>query len=173
MQYGDNMKAVIESLKRSIITENPVLVLILGLCPLLAMKPEIQYALIMGVIASLVLAFSNVFFSLAGNFIPDKVRFPAYIVITATFINIAQLLIKVYIPTIEIHLILVIPLLVINAIIHSRSKTDPVKNSFRQFFDGIIIGLGFTVSFCVISFAWANSDTLDFKVEGNNLIPLR
>lgn len=161
------MKAVIETLKRSIITENPILVLILSLCPLIAMKPEIQYAFLMGVIASLVLALSNVVFYLSRNFIPDKVRLPVFIVITATIVNIVQLLIKAYIPALEMHLLIIIPILMVNAIIHSRSKTNPVNNSLRHFLDGIIIGAGFTGSFCIISLArefLGNNSLLDLKI---------
>lgn len=142
-----------EELKRGIITENPLLVLALGCCPSLATSTSVQNGLGMGVAVTFVLACSNVIISLIRKGIPDKVRIPCYIVVIAAFVSMAQLVMKAYMPSLDKQLGIFVPLIVVNCIILGRAEAFASKNNiYRSLIDGIVMGLGFTVSLLLLSF---------------------
>ena len=143
---------LVQELKRGIITENPILILALGLCPSLAVSTSVKNGLGMGLAATFVLACSNVIISIIKGWIPDKVRIPCYIVVIAAFVSILQLLIKAYVPALDSQLGIFIPLIVVNCIILGRAEAFASKNNpTRSLVDGIVMGLGFTVSLLILS----------------------
>jgi electron transport complex protein RnfE len=141
-----------KELKRGVLTENPILILALGLCPSLAVSTSVKNGLGMGVAATLVLMCSNVIISMAKNWIPEKVRIPCYIVIIAAFVSILHLLIKVYTPMLDSQLGIFIPLIAVNCIILGRAEAFASKsNPAQSLVDGFVMGLGFTVSLLILS----------------------
>lgn len=146
------MKLLKESLKRGIITQNPTFVQVLGMCPTLAVTTSIANGFGMGLSATLVLMFSNLFISLLRKFIPQRVRIAAYIVVIASFVTVVQLLLQAYIPGLYKSLGIFIPLIVVNCIILARAEAFASKNTpLPSLLDGLGMGLGFTVSLTVIS----------------------
>lgn len=142
---------VVERLKNGIMNENPTFVLMLGMCPTLAVTTSAINGLGMGLTTMVVLALSNMFISLLRKVIPDKVRIPAFIVIIASFVTVVELLLKAYIPFLYDALGLYIPLIVVNCIILGRAEAYASKNNvILSLFDGIGMGLGFTVALTVI-----------------------
>lgn len=142
---------VVERLKNGIMDENPTFVLMLGMCPTLAVTTSAINGLGMGLTTMVVLALSNMFISLLRKAIPDKVRIPAFIVIIASFVTVVELLLKAYIPFLYDALGLYIPLIVVNCIILGRAEAYASKNNVvLSLFDGIGMGLGFTVALTVI-----------------------
>ncbi len=129
------------------IKENPVLVLILGTCPTLAVSTQAINGLGMGISVVVVLTCSNILISALKRVIPDKVRIPCYIVVIAAFVTIVQLLLKAYLPDLDKALGLYIPLIVVNCIILGRAEMFANKNSVvDSALDGLGMGLGFTVA---------------------------
>lgn len=138
-------------LLNGIITENPTFVLMLGMCPTLAVTTSAVNGLGMGLTTMVVLALSNMFISLLRKVIPDKVRIPAFIVIIASFVTVVELLLKAYIPFLYDALGLYIPLIVVNCIILGRAEAYASKNDvISSLFDGIGMGLGFTGALTII-----------------------
>ena len=134
-----------------LIKENPTFVLLLGMCPTLAVTTSAINGLGMGLTTMVVLAMSNLFISLLRNIIPDRVRIPAFIVIIASFVTIVELLLKAYIPFLYDALGLYIPLIVVNCIILGRAEAYASKNSvILSLFDGIGMGLGFSMALTII-----------------------
>ncbi len=134
-----------------IFKENPVFVLVLGMCPLLAVTTSATNGLGMGFAASFVLIMSNLIISLVRNFIPDKVRIPAFIVVIATFVTIVQFVMKGFFPALDKALGIFIPLIVVNCIILGRAEAFASKNNpIRAIIDGIGMGLGFTLALVLI-----------------------
>lgn len=132
-------------LKNGIIKENPVLVLLLGTCPALAVTTSAVNGIGMGVSTMAVLICSNVVISLLKNIIPDKVRIPCYIVVIAGFVTVVSLLLQAFAPAINESLGLFIPLIVVNCIILGRAEMFANKNSIiDSAVDGLGMGLGFT-----------------------------
>ncbi len=128
--------------------ENPVLVLMLGMCPTLAVTNSAKNALGMGIATTFVLAGSNVCISLLKKMIPDKVRIPCFIVVIAVFVTIIEMLMKAYAPA-ELNktLGIFIPLIVVNCIVLGRAEAFASKNGvFSSLLDGIGMGVGFTVA---------------------------
>ena len=143
--------SISERLINGILRENPTFVLMLGMCPTLAVTTSAVNGLGMGLTTMVVLALSNLFISLLRNMIPDKVRIPAFIVIIASFVTVAELLLKAYIPFLYASLGLYIPLIVVNCIILGRAEAYASKNgSLLSLFDGIGMGLGFTCALTII-----------------------
>ena len=132
---------------KGIIKENPVLVLLLGTCPTLAVTTSAINGLGMGVSTMAVLICANIVISLLKNVIPDKVRIPCYIVVIAGFVTIVQLLLKAFLPSLDAALGLFIPLIVVNCIILGRAEMFASKNSvLDSALDGIGMGIGFTLA---------------------------
>lgn len=126
--------------------ENPTFVLMLGMCPTLAVTTSAMNGLGMGLTTTVVLIMSNLIISLLRNVIPDKVRIPAYIVIIASFVTVVELLLEGFIPALYSALGIYIPLIVVNCIILGRAESFASKNGpIESIFDGIGMGLGFTL----------------------------
>lgn len=141
-----------EELKRGILTENPILILALGLCPALAVSTSVENGLGMGIAATFVLTCSNIIIAMIKGFIPDKIRIPCFIIVIATFVTIVQLVMEAYTPALYKQLGIFVPLIVVNCIILGRAEAFASKNKvFNSFIDGIVMGLGFTVSLCILS----------------------
>ena len=143
--------SVTERLINGLIKENPTFVLMLGMCPTLAVTTSAVNGLGMGLTTMVVLALSNLFISLLRKIIPDRVRIPAFIVIIASFVTVVELLLKAFIPFLYDALGLYIPLIVVNCIILGRAEAYASKNdAVSSLFDGIGMGLGFTVALTII-----------------------
>lgn len=148
------MKKIFERLYNGIIKENPTFVLMLGMCPTLAVTSNATNAIGMGLSTTAVLMMSNLMISALRKTIPDRVRMPAYIVIIASFVTIVQLLIQAYVPSIYETLGIYIPLIVVNCIILGRAEAYASKSSvLPSFFDGLGMGLGFTVALTILGAA--------------------
>ena len=136
---------------KGIIKENPVLVLLLGLCPTLATTTSAINGIGMGVSTMAVLICSNIVISILKNVLPGKVRIPCYIVVIAGVVTIVQLLLKAYIPALDAALGLFIPLIVVNCIILGRAEMCASKNSvLDSALDGLGMGIGFTLALGVM-----------------------
>ncbi len=145
------MNKIGERLFNGIIKENPTLVLMLGMCPTLAVTTSAINGLGMGLTTTAVLALSNMIISMLRKVIPDRVRIPAFIVIIASFVTITELLLKGFIPSLYTALGLYIPLIVVNCIILGRAEAYAYKNPvIPSFFDGLGMGIGFTISLTII-----------------------
>lgn len=150
-QQNNNIMADIKNLTRGIIKENPMFVLLLGMCPTLGVTTSGTNGLGMGLATMFVLILSNLFISLLKNLIPDKVRIPAFIVIIATFVTIVQFLMEAYLPVLYKQLGLFIPLIVVNCIILGRAEAFASKNGMLDsIYDGIGMGLGFTLGLTLL-----------------------
>ena len=142
----------VERLYNGIIKENPTFVLVLGMCPTLAVTTAAINGIGMGLTTTVVLMMSNLFISLLRNVIPDKVRMPAYIVIVASFVTMVQLLLQGFIPSLYDALGIYIPLIVVNCIILGRAEAYASKNPpIPSLFDGMGMGLGFTLSITILA----------------------
>ena len=140
-------------LLKGLIKENPVLVLVLGTCPTLAVTTSIISAIAMGISATLVLIGSNVVISLLRNIIPDKVRIPSYIVIIAGFVTVVQMLLQAYLPSLYEMLGVYLALIVVNCIILGRAEMYANKNNVGDScLDAIGMGLGFTLALLAMAF---------------------
>jgi len=134
-----------------LITENPTTVLVLGMCPTLAVTTSAINGLSMGLATTFVLALSNLVISLLRKIIPDTVRIPAFIVVIASFVTLVQLLMEAYLPSLNDALGVYIPLIVVNCIIFGRAESYASKHgAIPAFFDGLGMGLGFTMSITII-----------------------
>lgn len=132
---------------KGIIKENPVLCLVLGTCPTLAVTTSASNAIGMGVAATAVLVCSNAVISLLRKVIPDKVRIPAYITIIAGFVSVVQMLVKAFAPAINDSLGIYLPLIVVNCIILGRAEMFAGKNPvLPSILDGLGMGVGFTAA---------------------------
>lgn len=140
------MKKYLTPLFNGILKENPTFVLMLGMCPTLAVTTSASNGVGMGLTTAVVLIMSNMLISLLRKIIPDSVRIPAYIVVVASFVTIVQLLLKAFLPELDKSLGLYIPLIVVNCIILGRAESYASKNNvLLSMFDGIGMGLGFTL----------------------------
>lgn len=140
-----------ERLYNGIVKENPTFILMLGMCPTLAVTTSAVNGVGMGLSTTVVLLFSNMLISALRNIIPDRVRIPAYIVVVATLVTIVQLLLQAYVPSLYSALGIYIPLIVVNCIILGRAESYASKNGVMEStFDGIGMGLGFTIALTCI-----------------------
>ena len=143
--------SALERLYNGIIKENPTLVLILGMCPTLAVTTSAINGAGMGLSTTVVLMFSNMIISILRNFIPDRVRIPGYIVIIASLVTVVQFLLQGYVPALNDALGVYIPLIVVNCIILGRAESYASKNPVvPSIFDGLGMGLGFTLSLTIL-----------------------
>jgi electron transport complex protein RnfE len=142
-----NMKV----LTNGFIKENPVFILVLGMCPTLAVTSSVMNALGMGLSATFVLICSNIIISLIKGFTPAKIRIPVFIVVIATFVTVVDMMMGAYLPALHKSLGLFIPLIVVNCIILGRAEAFASKNNvFNSTLDGIGMGLGFTLALTII-----------------------
>ena len=139
-------KSLFQEFTKGILVENPVLRLVLGTCPTLAVSTSVESALGMGVAASIVLVCSNIAIAALKKVIPQKVRIPAYIVIIASFVTIVQMLVKAFVPQIDAQLGVYLPLIVVNCIILGRAEGFASKNGIgASAVDGVCQGIGYTI----------------------------
>ena len=134
-----------------LIAENPTLVLMIGMCPTLAVTSSATNGLGMGLVTTFVLALSNAVISALRKIIPATVRIPSFIVVIASFVTLVQLLMQAYVPTLNKALGVYIPLIVVNCIIFGRAEAYASKHGIvPSFFDGVGMGIGFTCAITVI-----------------------
>ncbi len=146
------MNKYIKQLKEGLLTNNPTLVQLLGMCPTLATTTSVENAFGMGVAATAVLVCSNLFISLLRKFIPKQVRIAAYIVIISGFVTAVELLMRAYFYSLYQSLGLFIPLIVVNCIILARAEAFASKNPvLPSVVDGVGMGLGFTFALMLIA----------------------
>jgi electron transport complex protein RnfE len=136
---------------KGFIKENPVFVLLLGMCPTLGTTTSAINGMGMGLATAFVLIMSNMVISSVKNLIPDKVRIPAFIVIIASFVTIVDLLMAGYLPALHEQLGLFIPLIVVNCIVLGRAESFASKNGvLASIIDGLGMGLGFTFALVLL-----------------------
>ena len=142
----------IQIFTNGLVKENPVLRLVLGTCPTLAVTTAVANGIGMGIAATFVLFCSNIAISALRKVIPDKVRLPAYITVIATFVTIVQMLVKAFVPALDESLGVFLPLIVVNCIILGRAEMFASKHGVvDSAFDGLGMGLGFTLTLTVMS----------------------
>lgn len=145
------MNKYTERLQNGIIKENPTFVMMLGMCPTLAVTSSAINAIGMGLSTTVVLILSNMLISALRKVIPDRVRIPAFIVVVASFVTIVQLLLQAYLPALNSALGVYIPLIVVNCIILGRAEAYASKNPVMlSALDGVGMGLGFTIGLTLI-----------------------
>jgi electron transport complex protein RnfE len=155
------MKTIING----IVHENPTFVLLLGLCPALAVTNKFESAYIMGLCVLIILLFSNFVISLIKKLVPDSVKIPVYILIIGTFVTIVELLLKSYVPSLYSILGIYLPLIVVNCIVLGRALVVASKEKVgKSMLDAIGIGTGFAISLMIIA--------LFREVLGTNTITL-
>lgn len=131
--------------------ENPLLVLLIGMCPALATTSSGINGMGMGIATTFVLTCSNIVIALLSKFIPDKVRIPSFIVVIASFVTIVDLVMQAYFPQLYDTLGIFIPLIVVNCIVLARAEAFASKNRvFPAFLDGTGMGLGFTMALAIL-----------------------
>jgi electron transport complex protein RnfE len=141
----------LKNFSKGFIKENPVFVLLLGMCPTLGVTSSAINGLGMGLATTFVLLMSNIVVSLVKSGIPDKVRIPSFIVIIATFVTIVQLTMQAYLPSLYKSLGLFIPLIVVNCLVLGRAEAFASKNNLiSSMIDGLGMGLGFTFALVLL-----------------------
>ena len=147
------MNKYVERIYNGVAKENPTFVLMLGMCPTLAVSTAAINGLGMGISTTAVLILSNVIISALRKVIPDEVRLPAYIVVVATLVTITELLMEAYVPSLYEALGIYIPLIVVNCIILGRAEAYANKNTVGlAAFDGLGMGIGFTLALTALGF---------------------
>ncbi len=130
-----------------ILRENPTLVLLIGMCPVLAVSTSAINGLGMGVATTFVLTMSNLVISLIKNLVPNKVRIPIFVVVIASFVTIVQMIMEAFVPSLYKALGVFVPLIVVNCIILARAEAFAQKNTvIASILDGLGMGLGFTLA---------------------------
>ena len=143
---------ITQQFKEGLITNNPVMVQVIGMCPTMATSTSLTNGVGMGLSATAVLICSNIVISLLRKIIPNKVRIAAYITIIAGFVTMVDLILKAFIPSLSESLGLFIPLIVVNCIILGRAESYASKESvLPSAIDGLTMGLGFTFTLCILS----------------------
>jgi electron transport complex protein RnfE len=144
--------SLLSELTKGFIKENPTFVIVLGMCPTLATSTSVANAIGMGLAATFVLVFSNIFISLLKNVIPNDIRIAGYVVVIAGFVTIIDLSMQAFTPALSKSLGIFIPLIVVNCIILGRAEAFANKNNvLRSALDGIGMGLGFTLALTMIA----------------------
>ena len=147
MNQHSNLKVFLNG----ILKENPIFVLVLGMCPTLASTSSAINGMSMGLATAFVLLSSNVVISLLKSFIPDKVRIPAYVVVIATFVTVVEMVMQAFVPALFESLGIFIPLIVVNCIVLGRAEAFASKNNvFKSALDGLGMGLGFTFALTLL-----------------------
>lgn len=140
------------ALINGILFENPTFVLMVGMCPTLAVTTAASNAIGMGLSTTVVLVCSNLFISLLRNLISEKIRIPAFIIVIASFVTMVEMVLKAYLPELSATLGLYIPLIVVNCIIFARAESFAFKNGpVAAIGDGLGMGLGFTAAITVLA----------------------
>lgn len=143
----------IRELTKGIVRSNPIFVLLLGICPTLATSNSLATAVAMGLAATFVLVCSNVVIAVIRNAVPKGVRIPCYIVVIASFVTIADLMLQAHFPAVSEEIGIFIPLIVVNCIILGRAEAFASKNTIRaSLLDGAGMGIGFTLGLMLVAF---------------------
>ena len=146
------MREYFREFLKGIFKENPTFVLVLGLCPTLAVSTSLINGVGMGIAATFVIFGSNIIISLLRNFIPEKIRIPCFIVVIATFVTITELVMKAYSPALNRALGIYVPLIVVNCIVLGRAEAYAQKSRvINSVFDGLGMGVGFILALLLIS----------------------
>lgn len=154
-----------KEVKRKLFEENPTFVLMLGLCPALAVTTKFESAYMMGLCVLVILIFSNVTISLLRKVIDDSVKIPCYILLIGTFVTITELLLQSYVPALYDVLGIYLPLIVVNCIVLGRALSVASKSTVKEsFIDALGIGLGFLIALMILAFVR--------EVLGNNTLTL-
>jgi electron transport complex protein RnfE len=141
----------LQNFNKGFFKENAVFVQLLGMCPTLGVTTTAINGLGMGLATTFVLLMSNIVVALVKNFIPDKVRIPAYIVIIASFVTIVDLVMAGYLPDLHENLGLFIPLIVVNCLVLGRAEAFASKNGLvSSIFDGLGMGFGFSMALVML-----------------------
>lgn len=136
---------------KGIVKENPIFVMLLGMCPTLGVTSSAFNGLGMGIATMFVLIMSNMVVSMVKNLIPSKVRIPAFIIIIAAFVTIVEMILEAYVPFLYEQLGIFIPLIVVNCIILGRAEAFASKNNIlSSLVDGLGMGLGFTLALTIL-----------------------
>lgn len=169
-------KTSYQNLTRGIISENPILVMLLGMCPTLGVSTSAINGVGMGAATLLVLIFSNSAIALVKNIIPPMVRIPSFIVIIATIVTVVDLLMAAYFPGLHAALGIYIPLIVVNCIILGRAEAFASKNTIRQsILDALGMGLGFTLALSVLGAVrevLGNGSIFGYALFGEDISPV-
>jgi len=165
-----------KELVKGIWKENPVFILVLGMCPVLAVTTSAMNGVGMGVAATFVLLCSNIVVSLIRSIVPDRVRIPVYIVVIASFVTIVDLVMSGYFRSLHHSLGLFIPLIVVNCIILGRAEAFASKNSiFLSIADGIGMGAGFTLALVILGSIrelFGNGTIFNYQLFGGGYEPI-
>ncbi|MCB0458574.1 MAG: electron transport complex subunit E [Flavobacteriaceae bacterium] len=161
-----------ENFLKGIIKDNPVFVMLLGMCPTLGVTSSAFNGLGMGIATLFVLVMSNIVVSLIKSQIPSKVRIPAFIIIIASFVTIVEMVLEAYIPFLFEQLGIFIPLIVVNCLILGRAEAFASKNNtISSIIDGLGMGLGFTLALTILGATreiLGNGSIFDFKFLSDN-----
>ena len=162
--------------KEGLLTQNPVLVQLLGMCSTMAITTSIMNGLGMGVSVIIILTLSNIFIALLRKIIPNEVRIACFIVVIAGFVTCVQLLLKAFLPAIDKSLGVFIPLIVVNCIILGRAEAFASKNTVgASTLDGIFQGIGYTVVLLIMCFfreLFGYGTLLDIQIMPNGYTPI-
>lgn len=151
------MKNLLNEFYKGIVSENPVLRILLGMCATLAVTTSVINGLGMGIATTFVLIGSNVIISAIRKITPNKVRIPVYVIVIATFTTIVDLVMAAYTPALSKALGIFIPLIVVNCIIFGRAEAFACSNTVAvSFWDGLTKGVGFTITLVIVSFIREN-----------------
>jgi Na+-translocating ferredoxin:NAD+ oxidoreductase subunit E len=165
-----------KNLTKGFINENPVFVLLLGMCPTLGVTSSAINGLGMGLATTFVLVMANIVVSLVKSLIPDKVRIPAFIVIIAAFVTVVQLIMEAYLPALFKSLGIFIPLIVVNCIVLGRAEAFASKNSIgKAAIDGVGMGLGFSFALVLLGGVrelLGSGRLFDFPIYSENYVSL-
>ena len=165
-----------KQVKEGLLTQNPVLVQLLGMCSTLAITTSIMNGLGMGVSVIIILTLSNIFIALLRKIIPNEVRIACFIIVIAGFVTCVQLLLKAFLPAIDKSLGVFIPLIVVNCIILGRAEAFASKNSVgASALDGIFQGIGYTLVLLIMCFfreLFGYGTLLDIQIMPNGYTPI-
>ncbi|MFA5144637.1 MAG: electron transport complex subunit E [Candidatus Omnitrophota bacterium] len=146
------MRKLFQEFLKGIIKENPTFILVLGLCPTLAVSVSLTNGIGMGIAATFVLLGSNMIIAMIKNIVPDRIRIPCFIVVIATFVTTVEMAMKAYSPALDRALGIYVPLIVVNCMVLGRAEAYARKNSvLNSLFDGLGMGAGFTLALMLIS----------------------
>ena len=163
----------LSNLTRGIVKENPIFVQLLGMCPTLAVTTSMENGLGMGLATTAVLAMSNLLISSLRKAVPNKIRIPIFVVIIATFVTIVEMFMEAYMGALYSALGLFIPLIVVNCIILARAESfASINGPIDSLFDGIGMGLGFTLSLSILGFVREILGTGKLVLFGTRLLDL-
>ena len=163
------MNGALKEIKKGIVDENPVLMQVVAICPALAVTMNVENGLAMGIATTIVLVFTSLIISLIRKLIPSSVRIPVFIVVSATFVTIVEMVLKGYFRGIHSALGIYLPLITVNCIILSRSESFARKNKpLPSVLDGLGMGLGFTLVLGImgaIRELFGSSSILGFEIS--------